>query len=180
MTREKDNDHYRDDRSNRKKLVALFMIIILFSSVIVLLFNTFDDSENDAPDFTLTDIDGNRFSLSDHRGKVVVLDIMATWCSPCNVEMGHLKDIFNNYTSDQVIIISIDIDTNETDEKIRAYKDEYGANWIFASDTDDVEEKYDAEYIPRIVIIDKEGKIAYAKTGIVTTEALIIEIEKLL
>ena len=101
------------------------------------------------------------FNLSDYRGKVVVLDLMATWCGPCISEMEHLKYIFNNYNSSEVVIMSIGVDTREDNEKLRSFKLKYGGDWIFARDIDNVGEKYDVEYIPKLVVIDKSGMIRY-------------------
>jgi peroxiredoxin len=133
-----------------------------------------------APEFTLTDIDGNTFHLSDYQGQVVVLDLMATWCGACIKEMSHLKELYNRYDSSEVVIMSIDIDTKETNEQLRKFKEDYGDNWIFARDTDGVSEKYDVYYIPEMVIIDKNGQIAYENVGVTTISTLSKEIDKLL
>lgn len=137
-----------------------------------------------APDFTLTDIDGNEFSLSDYEGKVVILDFMATWCDPCKNAMDDLKDIYANYDSSEVVIMSIDIDEDENDTMLRDFKDTYGDDWIYAVDyQNDVDAKYDInDNIPVTVIVNKQGKIAFRKLGYQPTnyETLTAEIDKLL
>lgn len=131
-----------------------------------------------APDFTLTDIDGKTFSLSDYRGKVVVIDLMATWCPPCIEQMPHLKNVHHNY-GDGVMIMSIDVDPTETDEIIRQFKIRYGDEWIFASGPN-VGITYEVIYIPTTYIIDRRGRIAYKSVGVTPYPTLSIEIDKLL
>ena len=132
-----------------------------------------------APDFTLTDIHGVTFSLSDYRGKIVVLDFMATWCGPCVAQMSHLKQLYTDYGARGVVIMSIGIDPAETNEIIRQFKESYGDNWIFASGPT-VGATYGVVYIPTMYIIDGQGRIAYKKVGVTTYSALAAEINKLL
>ena len=110
----------------------------------------------------------------------MVLDLMATWCGPCKTEMDHLKSIFNQYDNSQVVIMSIDIDTSETNEQLRQFKEDYGDNWIFARDIDDVNTKYKINVIPKLVVIDKDGNIEYENEGVTTSNELSNEINKLL
>lgn len=132
-----------------------------------------------APDFTLTDIDGKTFSLSDYRGKVVVIDLMATWCGPCVAEMSHLKELYTNYRARGVVIMSIDVDPSERNEVIRQFKANYGDEWIFASGPG-VGTTYGVLYIPTLYIIDKQGRIAYKNVGLTPYSTLAGEIDKLL
>ena len=132
-----------------------------------------------APNFTLTDIDGEIFSLNDHRGKVVVIDLMATWCGPCVAEMSHLKELYANYGAQEVVIMSIDVDPSEGSEVIRQFKANYGDEWIFASGPG-VGTTYGAIYIPTLYIIDKQGRITYKNVGLTPYSTLAGEIDKLL
>jgi peroxiredoxin len=132
-----------------------------------------------APDFALTDIDGNTFSLSDHQDHVVIMDFMATWCPPCVEEMGHLRQIYSNYSASGVVIMSIDVDPSETDETIHQFKTNYGDDWIFASGPS-VGTTYGVIYIPTMYIIDQQGRIAYKNVGVTSASTLAAEIDKLL
>lgn len=132
-----------------------------------------------APGFTITDIYGNKFSLSDYRGKVVILDFMAVWCTPCVGEMSHLKEINNSYSGGDVVIMSIDVDPSEGDDAIRGFKEDHGGDWTFASGPSPGAD-YKIEYIPTLYIIDQQGVIAYKNVGVTSSSTLSSEIDKLL
>lgn len=130
-----------------------------------------------APNFV--DVNDNSFSLTGHRGNVVVLDMMATWCGPCIIEMDHLKELYTNYSAQGVVIMSIDIDPTESDEMIRQFKSTYGGDWIFASGPE-IGTTCQITHIPTMYIIDKQGVIAYKSVGVTDYSILSSEISKLL
>jgi len=114
-----------------------------------------------APDFTLTDIDGNTFSLSDFQGKVVILDFFATWCGPCVAEIPHLRSLQEEFGED-LIIISISISpSSDTVEKLQQFRQEHEIDWIVARDTIGMNDGYDVQIVPTLVILDQEGYIQY-------------------
>lgn len=131
-----------------------------------------------APNFTITDIDGTTFSLSDHRGNVVIMVLMATWCGPCVRQMGHLKQVFDNYGGRGVVIMSIGVDPGEGNDVIRQFKASHGDNWIFARGPD-VGVTYGVVRIPTLYIIDRQGRIAYKNVGGTPFSTLAAEIDKL-
>lgn len=133
-----------------------------------------------APDFTLTSLDGDTFDLNDFRGKVVILDFMFSNCTYCDDEMEELNKVYSNYDDKEVVIITIDILEYDTEDDLRWFKEEYGDEWIYAMDTDDVKTKYDVESVPRVVIVDKEGNIAYDHEGVTNYATLTSKIEELL
>ena len=132
-----------------------------------------------APDFTLKDIYGNRFSLSDFRGKVVILDFFATYCEPCKTEVEELRRLKSRFGA-QVVIISISVYPGDTDEELRAFAEQHGMDWIVARDTANVAEAYDVKYLPTLVIIDKEGFIRHRHVGLTSYEVLESEVMGLL
>ncbi|MFQ6128009.1 MAG: TlpA family protein disulfide reductase [Thermoplasmata archaeon] len=152
--------------------VAKLASIFLFLSLLVFETVPTPQALKKAPDFTLTDIGGNEFSLSDFEGKAVILDFMATLCSPCLAEMGHLVELRGKYSEEQLQIISMDIDRYETCGDLRSLAENCGADWIFAIDASGVAELYDIGAIPTLVVVDPEGYTQYQGTGLRSIEFL--------
>ncbi|GEM_PF-3358645 len=133
-----------------------------------------------APNFTLQDIDGSTFSLSDFRGKVVLLDFFATWCGPCRDEMPHLKDVQEEF-SEELVVISISVDPDyDTIERLKQFRQDYDITWILARDTADVHVQYNISAIPTIYLIDQEGYVRLHHIGLMEENVLTIEVSKLL
>lgn len=128
---------------------------------------------NEGEDFTFTMLDGTEKSLSDYRGKVVILDMMATWCGPCVYQMLELKKVYENYSRNDLEIISIDIDTYETAQQLQSYRDSFKEylgvelNWVFGMDDGSIWEKYKIDdSIPTICIFDQKGRLHFLYEGI--------------
>jgi peroxiredoxin len=119
-----------------------------------------------APDFTATTIDGETITLSDYIGKkAVVLDIWATWCGPCRMEMPDLQKIYEKY-SDQIEIIAPSTDQASDSEKVQKFVDEFKITFKIIHDKDlSISQKYPTRGIPFVVLIDKDGKIVKRITG---------------
>jgi cytochrome c biogenesis protein CcdA/peroxiredoxin len=157
--------------------IILFVIGILVMSGAFSLHGV-QAAGSEAPPFTLTSIDGTIFNLSDYQGNVVVLDLMATWCPVCNDEMKELSQLKEQYN--EVVIITISIDPTETDEKLRSFKENYNADWLFARDTNNILVRYNAFTIPTIVVIDPQGKIIFQRAAFVSAAELESEVERAL
>jgi len=163
--------------------VVIVVFLVVAVSAYALTVNSNDDDENGngpdppppkelAPNFVVTSIDGERVALDQYRGRVVILDLMATWCGPCADQMEELNHIYAEYPESQVVILSIGVDTDETDQQLRNFRDQYYANWRFSSDTDDVGTKYDASSIPTMAIIDQAGKLEWRHAGLTLADDL--------
>ena len=86
-----------------------------------------------APDFTLPTMDRGGFTLSDHRGKVVLVNFFATWCPPCQAEMPHLKDrILKRFGGGDFVLVSVA--REEGADVVAPFMKKYGADWEFALD----------------------------------------------
>ena len=117
---------------------------------------------NPAPDFKLENINGGQSSLSDFKGKVVYLDIWATWCRPCLEEMKKgkkLKEAFKGNKNVVFLYVSIDKDVDKWKSYVKANAVE-GVHLISREGAEEnFLERYNAPYIPRFVLIDKEGNV---------------------
>ena len=140
-------------------------ILFIISALVLLSFSTEVFAQQLVPDFTLTDIDGNEFSLSDYRGKVVLLDFFARWCKPCYSVIPHLKSLHEEF-SEKLVILTISVDpTYDTVEGLQEFRETYGIKWSIARDIADVSQKYEIEYIPTTIIIDQNGYLQHRHVG---------------
>lgn len=168
-------------------VTALLIMVLLTSGC------TSDDNGDEeekeeletAPTFTLESTDNETVKLSSHLGKVVLLDFMFIDCTPCKETMPHLEVVYENYDDSEVVIISIDIDTDfETKDELRNFKENNGYEWTFCMDStsNPARVKYDTSSYPTLFIINKEGKIAFKNVGEVgaSYSELSAEIDKLL
>lgn len=167
----------RGASSKSKVVTAIFLLSLLVVSGIAAI--TFcpvaQATDTEAPPFTLTSLDGATFNLSDYRGQVVVLDLMATWCSVCHYEMYELSKLSQEYND--VVILTISVYPLETAEDLRNFKEAYNADWPFARDTDDVLVKYGAFSLPTIAVVDPQGHLSFQESNFVTAEKLKSEVE---
>lgn len=117
-----------------------------------------------APDFSFTTLrDGRRLSLSDVRGKVVLLDFWATWCEPCMAELPNVKEIYKKHHDQGFEIIGISLDTSES--ALRSELQKQGISWPQYYDGKGWENRIAALYrvfaIPATFLLDREGVIRY-------------------
>jgi thiol-disulfide isomerase/thioredoxin len=116
-----------------------------------------------ATDFTGTDLAGNRISLSDYRGKVVLLDFWATWCRPCLAEIPHLKAIQAKYEDAGFTIIGVNLDMSR--QPVEALVNEAGITWPQIYDDtgwkNEIAELYRVTGIPSTFLIDRNGIIRH-------------------
>lgn len=119
----------------------------------------------EAPDFTLSDIDGQEVKLSELKGKVVYLDFWATWCSPCLMQMKNSKSWKAKFKNKEVIFLYLSLDKNKTAwENFVKINDTQGIHLI-ASGGDvyksQIAKLYKVKKLPAYFLIDKNGKIAF-------------------
>ena len=126
-----------------------------------------DFIEQTATDFTVQDVDsGDTYYLSDFRGRVVVLDLFATWCGPCKIALPYLREIYATYSDNVVQIISIAIDTSESQSVISQFRDDENMDWIVSLDPGSaINLEYGTGTIPTFYIIDQEGELHWSQSG---------------
>lgn len=145
-----------------------FAIVLVCGFIVLGFKNTPQPQENSAvqgkpaPDFKLENLEGGQTSLSDLKGKVVYLDIWATWCRPCLEEMKKGKKLKEAFVgNNDVVFLYVSIDKEA--EKWRSYVKNNNIHGTHLISREGAEEKllerYDVPYIPRFVLIDKQGNI---------------------
>jgi thiol-disulfide isomerase/thioredoxin len=156
------------------KIIPFVFIVFLF--IFLLFFSGCSEEKNDmGDDFSFTTLDGEMKRLSDFSGKIVVLDCMAVNCQPCMYQMFELKKISENYSSNDVVILSIDVwvSNGETasmlQEMINEFKNQVNMtlDWTFGLDDPEgtIENTYATEGVPSLYIYDKKGNIYYSHVG---------------
>ncbi|UCG03474.1 MAG: redoxin domain-containing protein [Candidatus Heimdallarchaeota archaeon] len=131
-------------------------------------------NDTPAPDFTLTDFVTNvSFSLSDFQGKVVILDLFATWCPPCVDAIPKIREISLSYSVNDLVIISIDIDSGEDEQLVEDFIEEHQMDWWVAFDNSSiVSNNYGSGYIPTLYVIDQNQIVTYSEIGFDFEEVL--------
>ena len=113
--------------------------------------------ENAAPDFTVELNDGSQFTLSDSKGKVVLINIWATWCGPCCAEMPAFQRLYEEY-GDKLQIVAVNY--AEKKKAVDQFIADNGYTFPFAYDEEaKIMELYPSDGIPYTILIDKEGKV---------------------
>ena len=113
---------------------------------------------NLAPDFQLQDLNGQTVSISNLRGKPVLINFWATWCPPCRGEMPYLQEIYEEWASRDLVILTINI--GEGSPTVEAFMQSNNLSFTVLLDTkQDVAQKYNIQYIPTTFFIDKDGII---------------------
>lgn len=122
--------------------------------------------ENKAPDFTLPNVAGEKVSLSDFKGKIVIVDFWATWCPPCRRGIPDLIEIQNEY-KDKVAVIGISLDRENTKAGVPAFVEKMGINYPILYFTDKVINDFGGvNAIPTTFIIDRKGIIVNKMVGL--------------
>ena len=114
-----------------------------------------------APEFSLRDINGQEVSLSDYKGKVVLVNFWATWCGPCKLEMPHLDKMDREFEEKGFEVISISTDDARAASKVKPLikRGGYGFTVLLDKDTAVVSKYNPAKTLPYNVLINRSGGI---------------------
>jgi len=169
-------------------IVLLLLLLSLLSGCIEL--STDDNNVNDSDggeDFTFTVINGTVKRLSDYLGRIVIMDMWAISCEPCQYQMLELEKVYENYSRGDLEIISINVAIYETSQQIidfiEVFKEfGYELSWVFGNDDGSIWEEYQMPRggIPTIYIFDKNGNIYYSEESYHPYSTLVEKIDELL
>jgi cytochrome c biogenesis protein CcmG/thiol:disulfide interchange protein DsbE len=120
-----------------------------------------------AADFNLTDLGGNPISLSSLRGKVVFLNIWATWCGPCRQEMPSIETLYEEFNKEpDFVMLAVSQDNADRSNAVESYVRKNGFRFTVLLDPQNqVGDAYDVSGIPETFIIDRLGRIVAHHVG---------------
>lgn len=121
-----------------------------------------------APDFAAATLDGRTVRLSDYRGRVVLVNVWATWCGPCRNEMPSMERLYKDLkdTDFEILAVSVDAKVGERDEwgrpggDLRAFADELGLTFPILHDPSrKIEQAYQTTGVPETFLVGRDGLI---------------------
>ena len=129
-----------------------------------------------APDFTLATTTGELVSMSDLRGKVILLNFWGTWCGPCRMELPDFVKLYDKYNKDGLEIVGITSRRGESIKDVAKFQDQWGLNYLLLNDINgnevsEVTMAYSQAIgqmingIPTTLVIDREGFIVNGFIG---------------
>jgi peroxiredoxin len=126
---------------------------------------------NRARDFTLESLNGNKVSLSDYRGQVVLVNLWATWCPPCQDEIPDLEAVYQARQDDGLVVLGVNV--GESRQAVAPFVAELGITYPILLDTQSqLMDEYRVLGLPISILVDREGIIRERHTGGLTAEQL--------
>lgn len=126
-----------------------------------------------APDFTGTTLDGENFTLSDHRGEIVVLNVFASWCAPCRLETPHLVAASTQLSDEGVVFVGINL--QEQRAAVSGFQAEFGIDYplVLNENGDLTKSLYQPIGLPTSWFLDGDGVVRFVFAGALTQESLL-------
>jgi peroxiredoxin len=133
-----------------------------------------------APNFSAFDLDGSARDLNDFRGKVLLVNIWATWCPPCREEMPSMQRLYQEIGEEdfEILAISVDAPLGQSDAfgrvggDLRQYADSLGLSFTILHDpSGKVQETFQTTGVPESFVVDREGVIFKKVAGATAWDA---------
>ena len=131
-----------------------------------------------APDFILSDMEGNQFQLSDYKGKGVFLNFWGTWCKPCEKEMPYMNNQYKVYKDQGIEILAVNLD--KPDYLVKNFIKKHDLVFPILRDRNgDVKDEYNIYLLPATLLIDPEGYVIEIEEGELTEARIISMMESI-
>lgn len=135
-----------------------------------------------APTFALAALDGNRLTLADYRGSVVLINFWTTWCPPCRTEMPALQKVFGQYQDQGFVVLAVNVTEMDDRAEVAPFVEELGLTFPILLDEESrvSEDLYHILGLPTSVFIGRDGVVRDIYIGALDLENLERKIANLL
>jgi peroxiredoxin len=124
-----------------------------------------------APEYSAQTLDGTAISLTDLRGRVVLLNIWATWCKPCREEIPALESLHQRHGAEGLDVVGVSIDLSSERPRVEGFARALGATYPLWLDPDDkVSNTFLAIGVPATYLIDRSGTLRWRHMGPITAD----------
>ena len=122
-----------------------------------------------APDFdynfTIKDLDGNKLSFAQFKGKVIFINLWATWCGPCRAEMPAIQELYSDIEKDKIIFVMLSVDKDSDKERIIRYIKNSAYTFPVYQPSGQLTKQLWVPTIPTTLVVSKNGKIVAKEIG---------------
>jgi len=115
--------------------------------------------------FTIKDLDGNKFSFDQYKGKVVFINLWATWCGPCRAEMKSIQKLYDKIDHEQVQFVMLSIDKDVYRDKVISYVKDKRFTFPVYMPSGYLTSQLNVPSIPTTLVLSKDGKIVAKEVG---------------
>ena len=166
------------DKKKKRYYVRFVLLVLMVGIVIFTIYSNLSKGKNsvlqvgdEAPDFVLTDMNGEKHQLSEYRGQGVFLNFWGTWCKPCEREFPLMDKQYQDVKDQGLQILAVNI--GESDFVVQKFIDRLGLTFpVLIDDNKSVMESYNISPLPTTFLINPEGKIEKIITGEMSEESI--------
>ncbi len=165
-----------------QRIIFYFLILIAGAAWIILSAETSSTSSEIsapqvgffAPDFTLNGMDRKLYTLSEFRGKAVLINLWATWCPPCRAEMPAIENIYQEFKDQGFVVFAINATIQDDVSAIAPFLKKYSLTFpVLVDETGSVSTAYKLQSLPSSYFIDRKGVVQEVIIGGPMSEALL-------
>lgn len=160
--------HFIKNLNVNKILIAVSVLVIILLYLVTSFRNKpIGNPENKeiSYDFKIKDIEGNAVDFSEFKGKVVFLNLWATWCGPCRSEMPGIQNLYNMVNSEEIQFVMLSIEEEKELNKVQTFINRNKYTFPVFVSHEPLPRLFDVPSIPTTFIIDKNGKVAHFYQG---------------
>lgn len=170
----------------QRLILRTIILLLLGAAVVYTLYANFtkDDIQKvevgkKAPDFVLTDMNGEKHQLSEYEGEGVLVNFWATWCKPCTREMPYMDSQYQKNKDNGIQMLAVNI--GESDVVVNEFVKRHNLSFPILNDKNqEVLSAYGVDPLPITFLIDKEGNVVEIHKGEIINEDVVVEmVEKI-